>query len=161
MCGFLANLWPFHIYMHSNLLFWHCILLMLICSLTEISDLFTFWKSPERRKGWTFLNCICAPILVQGFEAYVGQSLLRTAFVGVVSEWQVQVCSCLLFYFILYTKSWLGTHANVSVSVDKICYGAGCLIDTYRWNKWIFQLPLVDRGRCACKGIVPTGTCIH
>jgi len=35
--------------------------------------------------------CLCDPILVQGFEAYVGLLLLRTAFVGVASEWQVQV----------------------------------------------------------------------
>lgn len=48
------------------------------------------------------MKCICAPILVQGFEAYVGLLLLKTAFVGVSSEWQVLVCLCLLFHFILY-----------------------------------------------------------
>ncbi|XP_020598730.1 transmembrane protein 120 homolog [Phalaenopsis equestris] len=38
------------------------------------------------------------PILfiLQGFEAYVGMLLLRTAFVGVISEWQVVVCGALL-----------------------------------------------------------------
>ncbi|KAH9612381.1 hypothetical protein KSS87_021658 [Heliosperma pusillum] len=32
----------------------------------------------------------------KGFEAYVGLLLLRTAFVGVVSEWQVVFCGVLL-----------------------------------------------------------------
>ncbi|XP_020685371.1 transmembrane protein 120 homolog isoform X2 [Dendrobium catenatum] len=38
------------------------------------------------------------PILfiLQVFEAYVGMLLLRTAFVGVISEWQVVVCGVLL-----------------------------------------------------------------
>eukprot|EP00268_Persea_americana_P003906 TRINITY_DN1119_c0_g1_i2.p1 TRINITY_DN1119_c0_g1~~TRINITY_DN1119_c0_g1_i2.p1 ORF type:complete len:374 (-),score=57.01 TRINITY_DN1119_c0_g1_i2:688-1809(-) len=38
------------------------------------------------------------PILfiLQGFEAYIGLSLLKTALVGVVSEWQVIVCGMLL-----------------------------------------------------------------
>ncbi|RWR87762.1 transmembrane protein 120 isoform X1 [Cinnamomum micranthum f. kanehirae] len=38
------------------------------------------------------------PILfiLQGFEAYIGLSLLKTALVGVVSEWQVIVCGILL-----------------------------------------------------------------
>ncbi|KAI0530501.1 hypothetical protein KFK09_000045 [Dendrobium nobile] len=34
--------------------------------------------------------------LGKGFEAYVGMLLLRTAFVGVISEWQVVVCGVLL-----------------------------------------------------------------
>lgn len=34
--------------------------------------------------------------ILQGFEGYVGMLLLRTAFRGVVSEWQVVVCGALL-----------------------------------------------------------------
>lgn len=59
------------------------------------------------------MKCICVPILVQGFEAYVGLLLLRTAFVGVASEWQVIVCFCLIFYFILYVDR-LRTQENKS-----------------------------------------------
>ncbi|KAL7183419.1 hypothetical protein ACSBR2_025760 [Camellia fascicularis] len=41
---------------------------------------------------------LLAPILfiLQGFEAYVGMLLLKTALVGVVSEWQVTTCGILL-----------------------------------------------------------------
>ncbi|KAF9593880.1 hypothetical protein IFM89_025722 [Coptis chinensis] len=43
------------------------------------------------------LGILC-PILfiLQGFEAYIGLLLLKTALVGVVSEWQVAVCGILL-----------------------------------------------------------------
>jgi len=34
--------------------------------------------------------CVLSAKMLQGFEAYVGLLLLRTAFVGVVSEWQVR-----------------------------------------------------------------------
>ncbi|XP_015070696.1 transmembrane protein 120 homolog [Solanum pennellii] len=34
--------------------------------------------------------------ILQGFEAYVGVLLLKTAFIGVVSEWQVVTCGILL-----------------------------------------------------------------
>lgn len=44
-----------------------------------------------------------SPAVAQGFEAYVGLSLLKTAFVGVVSEWQVcwTCLSCLIYPFVL------------------------------------------------------------
>ncbi|KAI3854450.1 hypothetical protein MKX03_036473 [Papaver bracteatum] len=41
-------------------------------------------------------NCWCRWSIVVGFEAYVGLLLLKTAMVGVVSEWQVIVCGVLL-----------------------------------------------------------------
>jgi len=63
------------------------------------------------------MEYICAPILVQGFEAYVGLLLLRTAVVGVVSEWQVLVCLCLLSYFTLYINLLIGTEANESNNI--------------------------------------------
>uniref|UniRef100_A0A7N0UIL8 TMPIT-like protein n=1 Tax=Kalanchoe fedtschenkoi TaxID=63787 RepID=A0A7N0UIL8_KALFE len=53
------------------------------------------WGESAGVKGQLWLLC---PILfiLQGFEAYVGFLLLRTAFVGVVSEWQVVFCGMLL-----------------------------------------------------------------
>ncbi|KAK9274484.1 hypothetical protein L1049_021732 [Liquidambar formosana] len=53
------------------------------------------WGETAGVDGQLWLLC---PILfiLQGFEAYVGLLLLRTAFVGVVSEWQVVFCGILL-----------------------------------------------------------------
>ncbi|KAJ8764842.1 hypothetical protein K2173_010307 [Erythroxylum novogranatense] len=53
------------------------------------------WGETAGVDGQLWLLC---PILfiLQGFEAYVGLQLLRTAFVGVVSEWQVILCGMLL-----------------------------------------------------------------
>ncbi|KAF7833855.1 transmembrane protein 120-like protein isoform X1 [Senna tora] len=53
------------------------------------------WGETAGVDGQLWLLC---PILfiLQGFEAYVGLLLLRTAFVGVVSEWQVIFCGFLL-----------------------------------------------------------------
>lgn len=51
------------------------------------------WGESSGERGQLWLLC---PILftLQGFEAYVGLLLLRTAFVGV--EWQVVFCGFLL-----------------------------------------------------------------
>ncbi|XP_064952825.1 uncharacterized protein LOC135608378 isoform X1 [Musa acuminata AAA Group] len=53
------------------------------------------WGETAGVEGQLWLLC---PILfiLQGFEAYVGLLLLRTAFVGVICEWQVIVCGILL-----------------------------------------------------------------
>lgn len=53
------------------------------------------WGETAGVDGQLWLLC---PILfiLQGFEAYVGLLLLRTAFVGVASEWQVIFCGLLL-----------------------------------------------------------------
>ncbi|KAK7270052.1 hypothetical protein RIF29_22929 [Crotalaria pallida] len=53
------------------------------------------WGETAGVDGQLWLLC---PILfiLQGFEAYVGLLLLNTAFVGVVSEWQVIFCGVLL-----------------------------------------------------------------
>ncbi|GMH28782.1 hypothetical protein Nepgr_030625 [Nepenthes gracilis] len=53
------------------------------------------WGETAGVDGQLWLLC---PILfvLQGFEAYVGLLLLQTAFVGVVSEWQVIFCGILL-----------------------------------------------------------------
>ncbi|KAL3738486.1 hypothetical protein ACJRO7_019940 [Eucalyptus globulus] len=53
------------------------------------------WGETAGVDGQLWLLC---PILfiMQGFEAYVGFLLLRTAMVGVVSEWQVIFCGILL-----------------------------------------------------------------
>ncbi|XP_021900406.1 transmembrane protein 120 homolog [Carica papaya] len=53
------------------------------------------WGETAGVDGQLWLLC---PILfiLQGFEAYVGLLLLKTAFVGVVSEWQVIFCGVLL-----------------------------------------------------------------
>ncbi|CBI34643.3 hypothetical protein VitviT2T_001943 [Vitis vinifera] len=53
------------------------------------------WGETAGVDGQLWLLC---PILfiLQGFEAYVGLLLLKTAFVGVVSEWQVVFCGVLL-----------------------------------------------------------------
>ncbi|KAI3904492.1 hypothetical protein MKW98_014672 [Papaver atlanticum] len=53
------------------------------------------WGETAGVDGQLWLLC---PILfiLQGFEAYVGLLLLKTAMVGVVSEWQVIVCGILL-----------------------------------------------------------------
>ncbi|CAM8877783.1 unnamed protein product [Rhodiola kirilowii] len=53
------------------------------------------WGESAGVKGQLWLLC---PILfiLQGFEAYVGLLLLRAAFAGVVSEWQIVFCGMLL-----------------------------------------------------------------
>ncbi|XP_020240935.1 transmembrane protein 120 homolog, partial [Asparagus officinalis] len=53
------------------------------------------WGETAGVEGQLWLLC---PILftLQGFEAYVGILLLKTAFVGVASEWQVIFCGILL-----------------------------------------------------------------
>lgn len=53
------------------------------------------WGETAGVVGQLWLLC---PILfiLQGFEAYVGFLLLKTSFIGVVSEWQVIVCGVLL-----------------------------------------------------------------
>ncbi|KAJ8464645.1 hypothetical protein OPV22_027197 [Ensete ventricosum] len=53
------------------------------------------WGETAGVEGQLWLLC---PILfiLQGFEAYVGLLQLRTAFVGVICEWQVIVCGILL-----------------------------------------------------------------
>ncbi|XP_023898837.1 uncharacterized protein LOC112010716 [Quercus suber] len=53
------------------------------------------WGETAGVDGQLWLLC---PILfiLQGFEAYVGLLLLKTAFIGVVSEWQVFFCGILL-----------------------------------------------------------------
>ncbi|KAH7560824.1 hypothetical protein ACOSP7_016759 [Xanthoceras sorbifolium] len=53
------------------------------------------WGETAGVDGQLWLLC---PILfiLQGFEAYIGLLLLKTAFVGVVSEWQVIFCGILL-----------------------------------------------------------------
>ncbi|XP_038970736.1 transmembrane protein 120 homolog isoform X2 [Phoenix dactylifera] len=53
------------------------------------------WGETAGVEGQLWLLC---PILfiLQGFEAYVGILLLRTALVGVIHEWQVIVCGALL-----------------------------------------------------------------
>ncbi|KDP25188.1 hypothetical protein JCGZ_20344 [Jatropha curcas] len=55
------------------------------------------WGETAGVHGQLWLLC---PILfiLQGFEAYVGLQLLRTAFVRVVSEWQVIFCGILLVF---------------------------------------------------------------
>ncbi|KAK9122451.1 hypothetical protein Syun_020068 [Stephania yunnanensis] len=53
------------------------------------------WGETAGVEGQLWLLCPLLFIL-QGFEAYVGLLLLRTAFVGVVSEWQVVFCGILL-----------------------------------------------------------------
>lgn len=53
------------------------------------------WGESAGVDGQLWLLCPLLFIL-QGFEAYVGLLLLRTAFVGVVSEWQVVFCGILL-----------------------------------------------------------------
>ncbi|KAJ9173829.1 hypothetical protein P3X46_016928 [Hevea brasiliensis] len=55
------------------------------------------WGETAGVEGQLWLLC---PILfiLQGFEAYVGLLLLRTAFVRVVSEWQVIFCGILLVF---------------------------------------------------------------
>ncbi|CAL9067226.1 unnamed protein product [Musa banksii] len=54
------------------------------------------WGETAGVEGQLWLLC---PILfiLQGFEAYVGLLLLRTAFVGVICEWQAS--HCIKFYF--------------------------------------------------------------
>lgn len=53
------------------------------------------WGETAGVEGQLLLLC---PVLfvLQGFEAYIGLLLLKTALVGVVSEWQVVVCGILL-----------------------------------------------------------------
>ncbi|XP_057423454.1 uncharacterized protein LOC130717293 [Lotus japonicus] len=53
------------------------------------------WGETAGVDGQLWLLC---PVLfiLQGFEAYIGLLLLRTAFVGVISEWQVIFCGVLL-----------------------------------------------------------------
>ncbi|CAN6585702.1 hypothetical protein ACFX13_015354 [Malus domestica] len=53
------------------------------------------WGETAGVDGQLWILC---PILfvLQGFEAYVGIQLLTTAFIGVVSEWQVSFCGVLL-----------------------------------------------------------------
>ncbi|XP_022762590.1 transmembrane protein 120 homolog [Durio zibethinus] len=53
------------------------------------------WGETSGVDGQLWVLC---PILflMQGFEAYVGLRLLKTAFVGVVSEWQVTFCGIIL-----------------------------------------------------------------
>ncbi|KAK4802281.1 hypothetical protein SAY86_000484 [Trapa natans] len=53
------------------------------------------WGETAGVDGQLWLLC---PVLfiMQGFEAYVGMLLLKTAIVGVVSEWQVMFCGMLL-----------------------------------------------------------------
>ncbi|MBA0575799.1 hypothetical protein Golob_027848 [Gossypium lobatum] len=53
------------------------------------------WGETSGVDGQLWVLC---PILfvMQGFEAYVGLLLLKTAFVGVVTEWQVICCGILL-----------------------------------------------------------------
>ncbi|OIW12802.1 hypothetical protein TanjilG_24735 [Lupinus angustifolius] len=53
------------------------------------------WGETAGVDGQLWLLCPMLFIL-QGFEAYVGILLLKTAFVGVVSEWQVIFCGVLL-----------------------------------------------------------------
>ncbi|PKI69491.1 hypothetical protein CRG98_010124 [Punica granatum] len=55
------------------------------------------WGETAGVAGQLWLLC---PILfiLQGFEAYVGLSLLKTAFVGVASEWQVVFCGMILVF---------------------------------------------------------------
>ncbi|XP_057538414.1 uncharacterized protein LOC130815906 isoform X2 [Amaranthus tricolor] len=53
------------------------------------------WGETVGESGQLWLLCPLLFIL-QGFEAYVGFLLLRTAFVGYVSEWQVVFCGILL-----------------------------------------------------------------
>ncbi|XP_043806225.1 transmembrane protein 120 homolog isoform X1 [Manihot esculenta] len=55
------------------------------------------WGETAGVDGQLWLLC---PILfiLQGFEAYVGLQLLKTAFVRVVSEWQVIFCGILLVF---------------------------------------------------------------
>ncbi|KAL2923488.1 hypothetical protein RDABS01_014979 [Bienertia sinuspersici] len=53
------------------------------------------WGETAGERGQLWLLCPLLFIL-QGFEAYVGLLLLQTAFVGVVSEWQVVFCGFLL-----------------------------------------------------------------
>ncbi|KAI9174045.1 hypothetical protein LWI28_010930 [Acer negundo] len=53
------------------------------------------WGETAGVDGQLWILC---PVLfiLQGFEAYLGLLLLKTAFVGVVSEWQVIICGILL-----------------------------------------------------------------
>ncbi|KAG9455353.1 hypothetical protein H6P81_008257 [Aristolochia fimbriata] len=53
------------------------------------------WGETAGVEGQLWLLCPLLFIL-QGFEAYIGIALLRTAFAGVVSEWQVVFCGILL-----------------------------------------------------------------
>ncbi|XVF12802.1 hypothetical protein REPUB_Repub08aG0151300 [Reevesia pubescens] len=55
------------------------------------------WGETAGVDGQLWVLC---PILflMQGFEAYVGLQLLKTAFVGVVSEWQVIFCGIVLVF---------------------------------------------------------------
>ncbi|KAJ4830932.1 hypothetical protein Tsubulata_009164 [Turnera subulata] len=55
------------------------------------------WGETAGVDGQLWLLCPLLFIL-QGFEAYVGLQLLRTAFVGVVTEWQVIFCGILLVF---------------------------------------------------------------
>lgn len=53
------------------------------------------WGETSGVEGQLWLLCPLLFIL-QGFEAYIGLLLLRTAFVGAVFEWQLVVCGALL-----------------------------------------------------------------
>ncbi|XP_068669681.1 uncharacterized protein [Aristolochia californica] len=53
------------------------------------------WGETAGVEGQLWLLCPLLFIL-QGFEAYIGIALLRTAVAGVVSEWQVVLCGILL-----------------------------------------------------------------
>ncbi|KAK8690761.1 hypothetical protein V6N13_074287 [Hibiscus sabdariffa] len=55
------------------------------------------WGETAGVDGQLWILC---PILflMQGFEAYVGLLLLKTAFVGVVSEWQIIFCGIILVF---------------------------------------------------------------
>nr|XP_019709600.1 transmembrane protein 120 homolog isoform X3 [Elaeis guineensis] len=58
------------------------------------------WGETSGVEGQLLLLCpilfILQTVSFQGFEAYVGILLLRTALVGVIRQWQVVVCGSLL-----------------------------------------------------------------
>ncbi|CAK9187745.1 unnamed protein product [Ilex paraguariensis] len=80
------------------------------------------WGETAGVEGQLWLLC---PILfiLQGFEAYVGVLLLKTALAGVVSEWQVVTCGILLIIMALgnfaNTVQTLGTKSRVKAKVKR------------------------------------------
>ena len=88
-----------------------CCIWYYICEYVEFN-----WKI---KPNWRLIIAICTPLNFQGFEAYVGFLLLRTAFVGYVSEWQV---SC-VFRFSVLQRVWFLRWANIGEIVDWVQKG--------------------------------------
>uniref|UniRef100_A0A2C9WGB2 TMPIT-like protein n=1 Tax=Manihot esculenta TaxID=3983 RepID=A0A2C9WGB2_MANES len=104
-----SDIRPWWIYHH------YCAMIMALVSLTweikgqpncvqkQAKRMDVVWGETAGVDGQLWLLC---PILfiLQGFEAYVGLQLLKTAFVRVVSEWQV---STKISFSVLFLNCWL------------------------------------------------------